>query len=103
MESTDYKIKIIKKQGYDEIYRVGKDWSMLAEYKLHDEYKLYQVAATYAKTLKPSIYYVIAKNKRNARKKFLLRFSWLNIILIVLLVDNDAKQKILTDVRKIIF
>lgn len=47
---------------------------------LHDGFNLYCISATYSKRLKPNNYYVVAKDKKTARNKWLRNFCWLNII-----------------------
>lgn len=87
-ELRPYTYKVVEKNGYDLIYQVGQDWSQLTEYRLHDGCQVYKIEATYAKTFKPSIYYVIAKNEREAKKKFLYNYDWLKFIINISLVDN---------------
>lgn len=56
---------------YDVVYAVCENGKYLDSYVLHDGYKLFAVGATYALSLKPSEYYVVAQNIRHARKIFM--------------------------------
>lgn len=94
--------KTIKEDGHDWVYEVGQDWFKLVKYRLHDGYQLYKVEATYAKGLKPSAYYVVAKTSRDAKKKFLSHFGWLKFVFNVSLLDGEIRDEILNTVNKYI-
>lgn len=55
---------------YDMVYVKNENGKYLDSYIPHDGYSLFVVGATYAKSLNPSKYYVIARNAREARAIF---------------------------------
>jgi hypothetical protein len=64
--------------------------SELDHMELKDGYSIYRVAATYAKSLPASDYYVVAKDDKQARKIFTSRFSWLDYIKSIDKVEEDV-------------
>lgn len=90
----------IPEQGYNLIYReydcnegVMKE---LVRYELTDGNNLYLVKATYAKSLPPNKYYIVAPNSKSAKNKFKSIFSWLNVITSVELVEDELLDFVLT-------
>jgi hypothetical protein len=90
----------VPEQGYNLIYReydcnvgVTKE---LVRYELTNNNKLWLVKATYAKSLPPSKYYIVALNSKDARNKFKNIYTWLNVISSVELVDGDLLEFVLT-------
>ena len=76
----------VKKKRYDLIYCNDSDApdgcpiSYLKSYVPHDGYYLFAVCATYAKSLKPNPYYVIARTEREAKQIFQKYYDWLDVI-----------------------
>ena len=96
MELQLLKSMIICGQRYDYLENIYKDGTkILVRYLPHIGYGLYRVNATYAKSLKPSVYYVIARSRNEARQLFVRRFSWLNVISSIDQVGSDQENHIL--------
>lgn len=75
----------------------------LARYELVGDSKLFLVMATYAKTLSPSKYYIVAPNIKAAKYKFKSNYAWLNVISSVeQVVDTNVLEDILNNPRKYI-
>lgn len=108
------KTREVKRQGYTMVYNVyeeGVDYEptkdfvlleMLARYEIHEGYNLYQVGASYARSIKPSFYYVISTSKSSAKQKFRQIFSWLDVIYCVEPLLPDAAEEILSAPAKYI-
>ena len=64
--------------------------------------KVYKVMATYAKGLKPTDYYVTANSPSEAKKIFINRFSWLDVIESVSVVDDETADKVLNSPERYI-
>ena len=92
MIKTDF---IVDYERYQIKYKTDKNGKYLNEYILKSGYSLFEVSASYAKSLKPSAYYVIAKNKREAKQIFIKRFDWLDTISYVKELANDTHEWIL--------
>lgn len=72
----------------------------LYRYELNDEYILWRIGATYTKSLDPTYYYVVAKDKKEARKKFERKLSWLGYIKSIVPLCGDSAEEILTKPAK---
>lgn len=85
----------VPEQGYNLIYREydrNENERLLKElvrYEPTDGNNLYLVKATYAKSLPPSKYYIVAPNSKDAKNKFKNIYTWLNVITSVELVKGD--------------
>lgn len=95
----------VPEQGYNLIYReydrnegITKE---LVRYELTDGNNLYLVKATYAKSLQPSKYYIVAPNSKVAKNKFKSIYTWLNVITSVELVEDDLLEFALTHPRNV--
>lgn len=90
MEYTEYRIAA---EGYNSICRkYNRNVGVIGElvgYELTNGYNLYLVKATYAKSLTPSKYYIVAPNAKIAKNKFKNIYTWLNIISSVEIVEGD--------------
>ena len=96
---------VVPDRGYNLIYReydcnegITKE---LVRYKLTDNNKLWLVKATYAKSLPPSKYYIVAQNSKDAKSKFKSIYTWLNVISSVELVEGDLLEFALTHPRNV--
>lgn len=58
-----------------------------------DAYYQYAVTASYAKNVRHPTYYVIAKSKADAKRKFLSAFPWLTNITSIELDATDTSDK----------
>jgi hypothetical protein len=92
-------------QGYNLVYREynrneysrhGGVMKELVRYELTDNNKLWLIKATYAKSLLPNKYYIVAPNSKNAKNKFKSIFTWLNVITSVEPVEGDLLEFVLT-------
>ena len=96
MENLAYKIRIIKGDRYDCQQNVYADGMVvLARYLPHEGHSLYRIKATYAKSLKPSDYYVIAASRREARRIITSKFTWLSHISSIELLESHQEKQIL--------
>lgn len=95
----------IPSQGFNYVYKEYEvnegPMKELARYELVGNNKLYLVQATYAKSLPPNKYYIVAKNLRLAKTKFKNIFSWLNVIHSVEVVEGDDLQWVLTHPKNV--
>lgn len=94
----------VKGKEYNLIYRkYNRETGLiqeLARYELVGENKLFLVMATYAKTLNPSKYYIVAPNAKIAKNKFKSIYTWLNVISSVGQVCDDELENILNNAQK---
>ena len=92
-------------QGFNYVYKEYEvnegPMKELARYELVGNNKLYLVQATYAKSLPPNKYYIVAPNLRRAKTKFKNIFSWLNVIHSVEVVEGDDLQWVLTHPKNV--
>ena len=85
---------------YSMIYTKNSDGSEILErYDIEDGYKLFLVSATYANGFHGSKYYVIARNKVEAKRLFKSKFSWLSEIRYIDEVECETAKQILCDAR----
>lgn len=96
------------RKGYTMVYNVseaGVDFeptddlvkvSVLARYNLNAGYRVFQVGASYAQSIKPSFYYVISTSKSSAKEKFRRIFSWLDVISCIEPLLPDAAEEVLS-------
>lgn len=93
---------IIKSKKIDYIYEhsespiEGYPNLKLKLYSIHDGYKLYEIDATYAKQLKPNKYYVLARNKSEAKDIFRHKYTWLNMISSITECDKEMVEYIIS-------
>lgn len=103
------KISRIQYDGYICVYHeipcenptnnlIAMKW--LNRYELNDGYMLWRIGATYAKSLDPTYYYVVAKDKQTARRKFERKFSWLGYIKSIAPLSDESAEEILTKPAK---
>lgn len=102
------------RKGYTMVYNVyeaGIDFEptddlvrlkTLVRYNLNEGYRVFQVGASYARSIKPSFYYVISATKSDARQKFRKTFSWLDVISCVEPLLPDAAEEVLSSPAKYI-
>ena len=102
------------RKGYTMVYNVyeaGIDFEptddlvrlkTLVRYNLHSGYRVWQIGASYARSMKPSFYYVISTSKSSAKQKFRQIFSWLDVIYCVEPLLPDAAEEILSAPAKYI-
>lgn len=96
--------RMVRRDGYTLVYKQIENpdpesyrlVSWLDGYELHDGYFLFEVCATYAKSLDPARYYVVARSNRLAREKFLDMFPWLNCIKSISQADAELAEQILS-------
>lgn len=86
--------KCIETDWGELIYRECDGGLFLSEYKLADANALWKVMATYATSLNPNPYYVIAKSKRAAKKRFITSFPWLNVIHSVVCLNPEEQDAV---------
>ena len=72
--------KRVEYQNHTKSYCVYRDFTWLDRIELAEGYSVWMVCATYAKQLRGSDYYVIARSSREARRGFLRAFPWLSCI-----------------------
>lgn len=72
----------------------------LIAYVIHDGYKIFEIRASYAKHLKPTKYYVLAKNIKEAKQIFKLRYTWLDIISSVTECSEEITNLIINNPMK---
>ena len=96
------------RKGYTMVYNVyeaGIDFEptddlvrlkTLIRYNLHSGYRVWQIGASYAQSIKPSFYYVISDSKSGARQKFRRIFSWLDVISCIEPLLPDAAEEVLS-------
>ena len=102
------------RRGYTMVYNVyeaGIDFEptddlvrlkTLMRYNLHDGYRVWQIGASYARSMKPSFYYVISTTKSDALQKFRNIFSWLDVIFCIEPLLPDAAEELLSAPSKYI-
>lgn len=102
------------RKGYTMVYNVyeaGIDFEptddlvrlkTLMRYNLHDGYRVWQIGASYARSMKPSFYYVISTIKSDALQKFRNIFSWLDVIFCIEPLLPDAAEEVLSSPAKYI-
>ncbi len=102
------------RKGYTMVYNVyeaGIDFEptddlvrlkTLVRYNLNEGYRVFQVGASYARSMKPSFYYVISTSKTSAKQKFRQIFSWLDVISCVEPLLPDAAEEVLSSPAKYI-
>lgn len=73
---------------------------ILKTYVIHERYKLFEIQATYAKQLKPTKYYVLAKDKKEAKTYFKNKFTWLYIISSVIECSDDVTNLVINNPLK---
>ena len=61
--------------------------------------RLYEIKATYAKTVRASSYYILAKTLREAKRRFRSTFTWLDVVG-VRLISGEEAESILTNPLK---
>lgn len=98
---------VVRGKEYNLIYRkYNCETGLIKElvrYELIEDSKLFLVMATYAKTLSPSKYYIVAPNIKAAKNKFKSTYTWLNVISSVeQVVDSDMLKHILNNPQKYI-
>lgn len=71
-EDRDYVYMITKKEDY---YA-----KILIEIILHEGYSLWEIGATYAKSLPKTKYYIVAKTAKEAKDKFTATFTWFSFV-----------------------
>lgn len=78
------------------MYYIYSDGSVVfKKYLPHPGYYVFQIGANYARFLKPSNYYVIARTGREAKRIFSEELSWLDCVASVERVEQDKGNKIL--------
>lgn len=97
------------RKGYTMVYNVseaGIDFeptddlvkvSVLARYNLNEGYRVFQVGASYARSMKPCFYYVVAVNPAAAVNKFLTVTPWLSKIRSVKPMNKEETEQILNN------
>lgn len=102
------------REGYTMVYDVseaGIDFEptddlvkvrVLARYNLNEGYRVFQIGASYARSIKRRFYYVISTSKSSAKQKFRQIFSWLDVIYCVEPLLPDAAEEILSAPAKYI-
>lgn len=95
---------VVNKGRYSEIYVKTGNTEGLIEYLekivLTDGYLLWEVGTSYAKSLRPTMYYVSAKSSREAMRIFKKKFSWLDCIASVGLPDSTTAEYVLNNPMK---
>ena len=103
------RVSRIKQDGYTCVYfemlSAGSESHVLAvqwldRYELDDGCILWRIGATYAKSLEPAYYYVVARDKQTARKKFEYKFPWLAHIKSIMPLSAESAEEILTKPAK---
>lgn len=72
----------------------------LEKVELAEGYLLWEIGASYARSLPPTKYYVAARSAREAKKIFKSFFNWLDCISFVGLPDADTTEYILGNPKK---
>lgn len=83
----------IPRERYDMVYVQNEYGKYLDAYIPHTGYRLFSVCATYARQLKPSEYYVIARNAREARELFKKRHGDILSYISYIRVLNPEQQE----------
>lgn len=73
----------------------------LEKVELTEGYLLWEIGASYARSLPPTRYYVAARSAREAKQIFKASFSWLDCISFVGLPDADTTEYILNNPKKV--
>ena len=106
MNDYTHEVCVTTGDGYDLIYRrrgitlPPSPIKWLHRYVLHKGNYLWCVKATDIKTRKPNFYFVVAKNKTNAREKFKDRVSWLPYITSIEQLTGDLAEQILGNAQQ---
>lgn len=105
----------IRRRGYRAIYHEYEAYvdfnpsdsmmclKQLVRYELQDGYWVWEICATYAKSVTPTKYYVVAPSKCLAWEKFLRSMPWLSLVCSVAPLTREGVQIVLNNPTKFIF
>ena len=105
----------IRRRGYRAIYHEYEAYvdfdpsdsmiclKQLVRYELQYRYWVWEVCATYAKSVTPTKYYVVAPSKVLAREKFLRSMPWLSIVRSIAPLTREGAKIVLNNPTKFIF
>ena len=95
------KTKIVQDERVDIAYVHPGNGDMgmfLSKLYLHEGYFVFHIPATYGKTLPFSHYYFVAKNERDAKKRFkAIHGSKMSVIGKIEKVDDELRDELLND------
>lgn len=92
---------VIERHGrFDWLYEVSGFRKVNTRAFIVPGFHLYEVKAHYASWLPPNSYYVAAINKREAKERFLGRFSWLDVITNIEPLSDEVSELILSESSK---
>lgn len=92
---------VIERHGrFDWLYEVSGFSKVNTRAFIVPEFRLYEVKAHYASWLPPNSYYVAAISKREAKKRFIGRFPWLDVITSIEPLSDEVSELILSESSK---
>lgn len=96
----DVEIVVERHGRFDWLYEVSGFSKVNTRAFIVPEFRLYDVKTHYASWLPPNSYYVAAISKREAKKRFLGLFSWLDVITSIEPLSDEVSELILSESSK---
>lgn len=97
---TEPEIVIERHGRFDWLYEVSGFIKVNARASIVPGFHLYEVKAHYASWLPLNSYYVAATGKREAKGRFIDRFSWLDVITSIEPLSDEVSELILSESSK---
>lgn len=105
--------QVVRYAGYDVIYETLDSYEpsedsapvcikWIDRYRLQDGYKLWRVGASYAKHLRPSCYFIVARKRMEAVGKLLARMDYMKFISETTMLTDEQAEEVLTQPQRFV-